>query len=129
MEVTEIAPSLAKSRLWLTGIFFSKEQKWIVYSIDEEKFTWWKIIAVCKDVKNATLSYDAIVTCLLRSSTWRPWKKREYRGNTSYLGRQELEMRFVKEPTLVKLLTQFQFLTKQQKSKQKGFQNHPCFIN
>ena len=90
MEVTESLPSIVSIKKLVDWDIFSYEQKWIIYSIVENKLTWRAIIAVWNATKHESLSFEAIVSCLLRSAMSRVWKKGENQGNVAYLCNQDI---------------------------------------
>ena len=85
MEVTESVPSLVKIKTLVDWDLFPFEQKWIVYSIAELKYTWRKIVATWFAVKGEVLSFEALATCLMRSSVSIVQKKGENQDNVPYL--------------------------------------------
>ena len=83
--VTESVPSLASVRELCDWEIFSKEQKWIIYQIVEEKKTWKQISTEFNAITGQQLGQGAIRTCLVRSSLSQQWAKGQCFGSDPYL--------------------------------------------
>ena len=85
MFVTESVPIITKIKELVDWNTFTDEQKWIIYVIAEEKFTWKRVSAAWLQIKRETISQEAISSCLSRSDLSRSWKKGDSPGNNTYL--------------------------------------------
>ena len=90
MNITEFVASLTPVKELVDWDVFSEEQKWVIYSIVEDKLTWRSISTTWAAIKHEPISFEAIGTCLLRSAMSRPWKKGENQGNVTYLCEKDL---------------------------------------
>ena len=68
MDITEFVASLTRIKELVDWDVFSNEQKWVIYSSVENKLTWRAIAAAWAAIKNESISFEAIATCLLRSA-------------------------------------------------------------
>ena len=92
MFVTESVPIITKIKEFVDWDVFSDQQKWVIYVIAEQKYSWKHVSDAWREIKQETLSQEAISTCLTRSALSRSWKKGENMGNTSYLCNADLKL-------------------------------------
>ena len=85
LVAAEFGPSLDRIKKLCDWDSFKKEQKWIIYVIAEENYTWKKISDEYRAAKGVALNPNALVTCLIRSSLSQTWEKGTHYGNDPYL--------------------------------------------